>query len=106
VVACSLATTDLAQRHERWLRLGESALTDTRTTSNGLRLSFRAAPGIERELRELAALERDCCAFAAWSVHKHGVEVVLDVSAESSEGIAAVRAMFGNLRAASAAPSR
>ena len=50
-------------------------------TENRLRLLFRAAPGVEGELRQLAELERDCCAFAQWSVHTRGEEVVLDVTA-------------------------
>jgi hypothetical protein len=35
---------------------------------------------VEGELRQLAELERDCCAFAQWSVHTRGEEVVLDVT--------------------------
>ena len=98
-VACSLTQADLGQRQERWLRLGERALAGSVITDNGLRLIFRAAPGIETELRELTALERDCCAFATWAVHNHGDELALDVSVDSVEGIAAVQAMFATLRA-------
>jgi hypothetical protein len=85
-VACSLTATDLAQRRERWLRLGESACVAHLTTDHGLRLVFRAAPGIERQLSELAGLERACGAFATWSVHDHGDEVALDVSARARKG--------------------
>ncbi len=103
LIACSLEKADLARRQDRWLQLGERAGVDLLTTENGLRLLFRAAPGVEGELRQLAELERDCCAFAEWSVHTHGEEAVLDVTAESEEGITAVQRMFNKLRSALAA---
>ena len=59
---------------------------------------FRAAPGVEAELIQLADFERDCCAFAHWSVRRRGKELVLDVTAPTAEGITAVQAMFGKLR--------
>ena len=73
------------------------------TTEAGLRLLFRAAPAVEGELHQLAELERDCCAFADWSIHTRGRDVVLDVTATSQEGIAAVQAMFIDLSVAPAA---
>jgi hypothetical protein len=92
--ACSLTADDLRQRQNRWQRLAERAGADTRITADGLQLVFRAAPGIEAELEQLAALERDCCSFATWSIQKRGNQLVLAVSAVSEEGIAAVQAMF------------
>jgi hypothetical protein len=100
VVACSLNQGDLAKRHDRWVALARRAAIDAVATGNGLRLLFRADPGVEVELRQLAELERDCCAFADWSVRARGDEVVLDVTADSEEGIVAVQAMFGGLRSA------
>ena len=99
-VACSLSQADLASRQQRWLLLGEHAHIDTVTTGSGLRLSFRNEPTTEHELKELAALEQDCCTFADWSVHSHGDTLVLDVSADSAEAIAAVQAMFRTLQPA------
>ncbi len=43
-------------------------------------------------------MERDCCAFADWSVQVRDEELVLDVTAPTDEGITAVQAMFGKLR--------
>jgi hypothetical protein len=100
MVACSLQQKDLAERHDRWVELTRRAAIDAVTTSNGLRLLFRAEPGVEVELRQLAELERDCCSFADWSVRTRGNDVVLDVTADTEEGIAAVQAMFGGLRSA------
>jgi hypothetical protein len=96
-VACSLAKAELADRQERWHQLWHRAAVNAVTTSNGLRLLFRAEPGVKEELHQLADLERDCCAFADWSVHVGGEEVVLDVTAPTQEGITAVQAMFGKL---------
>ena len=97
-IACSLSQGDLAKRQQRWLLLGEHAHLDTVLTDNGLRLSFQGEPATERELKELTALERDCCSFADWSLHIHRDTLVLDITADSSEGIAAVQAMFPTLR--------
>jgi hypothetical protein len=97
-IACSLAEADLANRQDRWLRLWQRAGVNAVTTSNGLQLLFRDAPGVEAELHQLADLERDCCAFAAWSLRARGTELVLDVTAHTEEGITAVQAMFGKLR--------
>jgi hypothetical protein len=99
-IACSLGAADLAARRDRWLQLGERAGVDLLTTQNGLQLLFRAAPGVEGELRQLAELERDCCAFAEWFVQTRGEELVLDVTADSEVGIAAVQGMFNKLRSA------
>jgi hypothetical protein len=104
-IACALGEADLSTRQHRWFQLGERAATVVITTDNGLRLVFRAAPGVEEELRQLAELERDCCAFAEWSVHARGEELILDVTADSEEGIAAVQAMFDKLRSALATTS-
>jgi hypothetical protein len=97
-IACSLAETDLANRQDRWLQLWHRAGVNAVTTSNGLQLLFRAAPGVEAELHQLAELERDCCAFADWSVQVRANELVLDVTAPTEEGITGVQAMFGKLR--------
>jgi hypothetical protein len=97
-IACSLAEADLANRQDRWHQLWQRAAVDAVATSNGLQLCFRAAPGVEAELRQLAELERYCCAFADWSVRAVGTELLLDVTAPTEEGITAVQAMFGKLR--------
>jgi hypothetical protein len=93
-IACSLTDADLAVRRDRWLELARREGVQVASTGNGLRLAFPAAPGVEGELRQLAELERDCCAFADWSVRSGSGEVVLDVTAESELGIGAVQEMF------------
>jgi hypothetical protein len=90
LIACSLSDDERGTRRERWQRLDvvERVLTD-----DGLRLVFRREPGVEAELEALAAAERECCAFATWSVSAGEGDVVLEVGA-TGEGIAAVHAMF------------
>lgn len=89
---CTLTPDELATRGERWRTLGAADVADT---TNGLRLSFPART--EPELRELAELERTCCAFASWNVTTQGDRAVLDISAEG-EAVVAVQALFGSLR--------
>ena len=97
VIACSLGAADLAGRRDRWHQLAARAGVNVLTTGNGLQLLFRADLGVEAELRQLAELEQDCCAFADWSVNTSDEDVVLDVTAKSDEAIAAVQGMFNKL---------
>jgi hypothetical protein len=88
MVACKLGTADLAAQRERWLALVERAGAGREETGDGLRLRFRAGPGVAEELEALARVERACCAWAAWDV-----EVVLHARSEG-DGVAALHAMF------------
>ena len=80
----------MSERRQRWHTLAERAFVYRTETRDGLRLVFRDDAGVARELRELAALERECCAFAEWSVSG----AVLDVTATTAEGTAALHGMF------------
>ena len=91
IIACSLSGDGLAARGERWRRLAGTSGVDVVTTPSGLRLTF--GPGTEHELGELAALERECCAFADWTV----TGTVLEVSGRG-DAVPAVQAMFSSLR--------
>ncbi len=53
-IACSLSQVDGNERRQRWLRLGDLALSDNAPTQAGVRLCFRRLRGVESELRELA----------------------------------------------------
>lgn len=97
VVACSLNRGELTERGERWGALAGRAFVERVPTERGLQLVFLRDEGVEDELRELAELERECCAFADWTVGTDGERAVLDVSGSSDEAVAAVRAMFRRL---------
>ena len=92
-VACSLTPQDLATQATRWQQLAVRAMTDRAETANGLRITFRAEPGVEDELRELAAVENQCCPWATWTAEATAEHVVLDVASDG-DGIAALHGMF------------
>ena len=96
--ACRLDDDDRDTRRRRWLELASRALIEIETTGPGLRLVFAAETGVERELLELAALERDCCRFATWTVTNTGDRVALDIAGTSAQAIPAVQGMFVPLR--------
>jgi len=89
---CTLTSDERVDRGQRWRALGPADVADT---ENGLRLSFPASA--EDELRALAQLERECCAFASWEVTRQDGRAVLDVTADG-EAVAAVQSLFGSLR--------
>ena len=91
-IACTLTPADLAGQARRWQQLMARALTGRAETAHGLRLSFR--PEAEDELRALAAVEAECCAWADWTVEPTAGAVVLDVRS-AAEGAAALHLMFG-----------
>jgi hypothetical protein len=103
VVACSLNTREQSVRGDRWRQLGARAGVVVTATDRGLQLAFGAGAGVEAELHELAALERECCAFADWEVRPEPDRVLLEVSGKSPEAVVAVQAMFGALRSAAGA---
>jgi hypothetical protein len=93
-VACTLTSAELAAQGEGWARLAARAMTGRALTADGLRVSFRAEAGVEDELRRLVAVEKECCAWAAWTVRADGAEVVLEVSSAAAEGVAVLHGMF------------
>jgi hypothetical protein len=98
-VACTLTTAGLAEQAGRWERLAARALTERAKTEHGLRLSFRPEPGAEEELRQLVAVENECCRWASWTVHAIAGRIVLDARS-TGDGIAALHSMFNGLHEA------
>ena len=92
-VACTLTRDDLGTQSERWTALRNAAGLARIETGDGLRLSFRAEPGVEVELRALAAVENECCAWASWDVSRDDGEVVLHARS-TGEGVATLHSMF------------
>ncbi len=90
---CTLQPPELSDRLVAWKRLSECALRERRPTASGMQLVFYAEQGVERELRELARLEADCCSFADWKVERREDALVLDVTAPP-ERVPAVRALL------------
>jgi hypothetical protein len=96
-VACSLTSAGLAAQASRWERLGARAMTERKQTPQGLRLSFRPEPGVEDELRQLVAVENECCPWADWTVEANSGQVVLHVRS-AGDGITALHGMFTGLQ--------
>jgi len=92
-IACSLSSTALDARRERWHRLLAGSGLGRDETPDGLRLRFRPDPDAAAELTALAAAERECCAWADWSVERGDGELVLVVRAAGA-GVTALHAMF------------
>jgi hypothetical protein len=93
VIACSLNAEELPARQLRWQALTERGHVERAPIPGGVRLTFQAGPGVEEELRELAALERECCGFASFEVGVTAGHVTLDVTS-SGDGVPAVRELF------------
>jgi hypothetical protein len=93
-IACSLDAAALADRTERWRALAQSAMIAAESTPTGARQRYRAADGVETELRELIELEGRCCAFLDLRLDTSGHELVLEVTGppEAKEIIAAFAA--------------
>jgi hypothetical protein len=95
-VACTLTPAGLTTQRGRWEQLADRAMTGRAETASGLRLSFRAEPGAEEELRSLVAVENECCPWADWAVETHGEQLVLDVRSTGT-GVATLHGMFTSL---------
>jgi hypothetical protein len=96
-IACSLSPTALSSRRERWDRLIAAACLGREPIPDGVRLRFRADPDAVAELRLLAGAERDCCAWADWSVEQVDGQIAL-LARSTGDGVAALRTMFGPAR--------
>ena len=93
-IACALGEEKAATQEERWLRLGRQAGLGRTETTDGLEIRFRDETAVERELRDLVAVESECCAWARWEVHRGDGELVMRVTS-TPEGAAALQVMFG-----------
>jgi hypothetical protein len=98
-VACTLTPAGLAEQSGRWERLAAQALTERAETEHGLRLSFRPEPGTEEELRQLVAVENECCRWASWTVDTYAGQIVLDARSAGG-GVAALHSLFAGLHPA------
>lgn len=93
VIACELSDDETGTQVRRWMRLGQDAGLDRLETEDGLRIRFRDEPAVEEELRALVAVEKNCCSWAHWEIHRADGDLVLEVSS-ALEGAAILHAMF------------
>jgi hypothetical protein len=79
-IVCTLNPAEMRDRGARVDALAADALLSREPIEGGLRHRFRADDAVERELRDLAALESRCCAFLTFAVSRDPHAVVLDVT--------------------------
>jgi len=86
-IACDLtdAPDTGPERLAEYRQLFAVALLGRERTRDGVRFRFRADPGIEPWVRDLAAREKACCAFFAFAVTRVDGEVVWDAAVSDSE---------------------
>jgi hypothetical protein len=97
-IACTLGAKDMAAQTERWRSLMAAAAVGRDETPDGLRIRFRPDPGVETELTALVATERECCAWATWTVTADAGAVMLEIRSQG-DGVAALRAMLAGASA-------
>ncbi len=73
-IGWTLTDQDRAVNRGRWEAIGTAALAD------------------------LAALERECCAFATWTLSEYEGRVALEIAGKTDDAVPAVQALFASLR--------
>jgi len=95
-LACTLGPDDGAARLRRWRALAARFPPHAVRAPGRLELRWRLDPEAARELHALAGAERECCAFASWTVIRDGADTILRVTAdpERPDDLAAVEHLF------------
>ena len=86
-VACTLTGTPgaFAERMAEYRRLFQEHLTGRGRTGPGIRFRFRAGPGVEDWVRDLARREQACCGFFDFTVSTDGQEIRWDATVAGNE---------------------
>ena len=81
-IVCDMtdAPDTAVERLAEYRNLFEQSLIDREHTEAGIRFRFRAAPGVEARVRDLAAREQACCAFFSIAVLDRGDELWWEAS--------------------------
>ena len=90
---CTLGSAMLATQRDRWKSLYARAGTERIETHDGVRVGFRREPDVERELRELVAVETVCCAWADWAITTGERTLALEIRSDG-EGVSVIRSWF------------
>lgn len=81
----SSASDTVPERIAEYRRLFAQALTGREKTAAGIRFRLRAEPGVEEWVRDLAAREKDCCAFYDFTVTVADDQVLWDATVVDDE---------------------
>ena len=81
-VACTLTGIPgaFAERMAEYQRLFQEHLTGRSRTGPGIRFRFRAEPGVEDWVRDLARREKACCGFFDFTVSTDGQQIRWDAA--------------------------
>jgi hypothetical protein len=95
-IACNFdgAPDTPAQRMQEYIRLFAAALVAREPTPTGGRFRFRADPGIEGWVRDLAQREAACCPFFTSRVSVADGQVIWDLSTIDDDPARAALATF------------
>src|SRR4051812_30758971 len=85
-------TTD--ERLAEYGRLFATALAGRERTGGGIRFRFRADPGVEDWVRDLAAREQACCAFFTFTISADEHEVRWDASVPDEDAARRILELF------------
>ena len=92
LVACSLDSDGQRERLAEWEHLLSEATTAAKAV-DGVRYSFAATDAVEQRVRELAAAEKQCCAFLDFDIARTADAVELGVTS-TANGLEALRIVF------------
>jgi hypothetical protein len=87
-IVCDMTTAPDTEdeRMAEYRRLfGEALVGRERTSPEQIRYRFRAAPGVEAWVRDLAAREKACCAFFGYEITVEGDEVLWDAAVPGND---------------------
>ena len=104
-VACDMtgATDTLAERVDEFRRLFAQALLGRSRTPDSISFRFRAGPGVEDWVRDLARREKACCAFFDFTVDADSQEVRWEARVADDEAARQALAAFYRLADATGA---
>jgi hypothetical protein len=91
------ATDTLAERLGEYRRLFAQSLLGRSRTQDIIRFRFRADPGVEDWVRDLARREKACCAFFEFTVDADGHEVCWEARVADDEAARQMLAAFYRL---------
>ena len=86
-VACTLTGIPgaFAERMAEYQRLFRQYLTGRSQTEAGIQFRFRAEPGVEDWVRDLARREQECCGFFRFTVTTDAGEIRWDAAVADNE---------------------
>ena len=95
-IACTLSDADLRDRQSAWLEL-RRYVVGWEPVPGGLDLSFAPVRGLLPALRQLVAVEAECCAWMTFQITDPPGKVRLAIRAKGDDRERGVRKSFAQL---------